>query len=281
MAQVPSWPLEDDQYEVVIVRYASRQTRRSEVYLNYHLYGEPDGPIGMDYYFWILRNAHRTIVIDTGYSESGGRNRQRGHLIHPAEALDLLGIDRDRCDVVLTHAHYDHAGNLDLFPSSSILIPRSEFDFWTSPLGQRRMYHHSIEDADIDRLREAHAEGRVRLAESAELSVAPGVRMIELGGHSPGQAILLVSTPQGPVLLASDATHYYEELERDMPFLVVDNLAAMYRGFDVMKDLAAQHDAIIIPGHDPDVLARHSSLTGPLAGVAAVIGAQPRNEGAR
>ena len=32
------------QHEVLIVRYGTRTTTRSDVFLNYHAYGEPDGP---------------------------------------------------------------------------------------------------------------------------------------------------------------------------------------------------------------------------------------------
>ena len=51
-----------DRYQVTIVKYGTRSTVRSEVYLNYHVYGEPDGPIGMDYFFWLVRNRERTIA---------------------------------------------------------------------------------------------------------------------------------------------------------------------------------------------------------------------------
>ena len=37
-------------YEVLAVRYWSRPATRSEVYLNFRLYGEPDAEIGMDYF---------------------------------------------------------------------------------------------------------------------------------------------------------------------------------------------------------------------------------------
>jgi glyoxylase-like metal-dependent hydrolase (beta-lactamase superfamily II) len=252
-------------YEVVAVRYGTRQARRSHVYLNYHLYGEPDGPIGMDYFFWVVRNDRRTIVVDTGFSEQGGSRRERTFPVRPAAALRELGIDPDTCTVVLTHAHYDHAGNLDLFPNSPIHLTRAEYEFWTSDQARRFQYHHSVEDADIDVLRGAAAEGRLRFT-GGTMTVAPGVRMIELRGHTPGQSIVTVDTADGLVVLASDAAHYYEELERDMPFCVVDDLKAMYAGFDHLKRLVADHDAVLVPGHDPDVVRRFEPVPGVLDG---------------
>ena len=63
-------------YEVLAIRYGSRPAVKSEVYLNFHLYGEPDAVIGMDYFVWVARNARRTIVVDTGFSADAGRRRE-------------------------------------------------------------------------------------------------------------------------------------------------------------------------------------------------------------
>jgi glyoxylase-like metal-dependent hydrolase (beta-lactamase superfamily II) len=59
-----------------------------------------------------------------------------------------------------------------------------------------------------------------------------------------------VSTAAGPVVLASDAVHYYEELERDRPFSTVASLADMYAAFDQIRDLA-RDGALVVAGHDP------------------------------
>ena len=114
----------DDEYTLWIVKYGTRTAMRHELFLNYGLYGEPDGSASMDYFFWIARNRLRTIVIDTGFSTEAGDIRGRTMLIHPREALAALGVDpRTAETVILTHAHYDHVGNNALFPTSALSRP--------------------------------------------------------------------------------------------------------------------------------------------------------------
>jgi len=68
-----------EQYEVLAVRYGTRQASAAEVFLNYHAYREPDRPLGMDYFFWVARNPARTVVIDTGFSPAGGAPADADH----------------------------------------------------------------------------------------------------------------------------------------------------------------------------------------------------------
>lgn len=262
-----------DRYQVTIVKYGTRQTVRSDVYLNYHLYDEPDGPIGMDYFFWLIRNADRTIVVDTGFSAAGGDRRRRTSLLAPAAAFDALGVDRAAGPpVVITHAHYDHTGNLDLFPASPVILAAAEYAFWTGPYADRTLLHHSVEDAEIAYLRRADREGRVRTFDT-DVELAPGVRVIRVGGHTPGQSVVTVNTSDGVVLLASDSVHYYEEFERSMPFTQVASLVDMYAAFERVRAMLDSGEVRhLVSGHDPDTLARFTPVTGALAGLAATIG---------
>lgn len=263
-----------DQYVVTIAKYGTRSTVRSDVFLNYPVYHQADGPIRMDYFVWVLRNDERTLVVDTGFSRHGGAVRKREMLMDPPELFTRLGVNPDDAPTVLiTHAHFDHIGNLRHFPRSPMLLSEAEYRFWQGKHAQRALFHHSVEDDELAALASYVDEGRVELF-GGRREVAPGVELVEIGGHTPGQSVVVVQTSEGPALLASDAIHYYEEYEADMPFTSVADLVGMYDGFDTIRRMVTSGEVRhLVSGHDPATLERFAAVEGDLAGFVATIGA--------
>ena len=259
-------------YRVLAVRYAERQTTLSEAYYRWSTYGEPDGPLQLSYYFWILDALHEPgsppIVLDCGFEPERGERMGRRCLCPPAEALARLGIDPAAVELlVISHIHYDHVGNLHLFPNARMPVARSELEFWTAdPVAQRPQFAAHADARGIELVRRAAAEERVDLIED-RADVAPGITAMRVGGHAPGQLVFEVAGEHGPIVLASDAIHYDDELEFERPFGIFTDLADMYRGYATLKRHAAS-GAAVIPGHDPSVMNRFAPLDGAAAGLA-------------
>jgi glyoxylase-like metal-dependent hydrolase (beta-lactamase superfamily II) len=254
-------------YEVLAVRYGTLRTRKSALYHRYEAYGEPDAEATLDYYFWVIRGEGRTLVVDTGFDPAVGERRGRTCLCAPREALSRLGVEpRSVPRLLITHFHYDHTGNIDAFPEAEILVPERELQFWTSPVARQVQFATHAEAGEIARIEEAHLAGRVRTL-GARTEIAPGIVAISVGGHSPGQQLLLVDGNEAKVVLTSDAVHFYEELELDRPFGVIANLEEMYTAYELVRQLAGE-EAVVLAGHDPAVATMFPSVGGGGDGIA-------------
>lgn len=248
-------------YEVTAVRYGTLTTTKAETYYRYHAYGEPDEPLAMDYYFWVVRDGDDVTLVDTGFDAVAGTRRGRTSLCTPREALADLGLAPDDVGrVVVTHLHYDHVGNLSTFPDAEVLLSGRELDFWTGPWARRLQFAQVVEDAEIAHVEAARREGRVTLL-ADDHEIAPGLRATWVGGHTPGQVVVSVATAGREVILASDAVHLYEEIERDRPFAILADLPGMYQAYQALRDRTGPGQ-VLVAGHDPAVMQRFSRVDG-------------------
>ncbi|GAA5145479.1 N-acyl homoserine lactonase family protein [Microbacterium pseudoresistens] len=258
-------------WEVLIVRYATWATSLSDLYLHHGIYGEPDGPGAMDYYFWIARNGDHTVVIDTGYRVSDGDARGRTTLVDPRSVLAEL-VPQGQTDVVVTHCHYDHVGNLGALPGSRVFIARDEYEFWTDPIASRPLFSTSASTAGMAELERAQREGRLTTF-SYSIEIQPGVTAVRVGGHTPGQSIVFVDTADGRVLLASDSIHLDDELELDRPFRISADLPAHYRALELARRMRDTGEVThVITGHQPGILAAYPPAGEGPDGLVGVIG---------
>jgi glyoxylase-like metal-dependent hydrolase (beta-lactamase superfamily II) len=110
-------------------------------------------------------------------------------------------------------------------------------------------------------------ENRVRF-HSGDAEIFPGVSLHLIGGHTMGLLAVRVATRRGWVVLASDASHFYANMEEVRPFPIVWSVAEMVDGYRRLRELA-ESPAHIIPGHDPLVLERYPAPSRELQGVVA------------
>lgn len=245
-------------YEVYAIRYARRDARRAEHFIG----GDPhDAPMPMDYFVWAVIGAERSLVLDCGFTEAVARRRRREWLRCPADSLRLVGLDPETIeDVVLSHLHYDHVGTFDKFPRATFHLQEPEMHYACGRHMRFPKLAHSFEPDDIAGIVKLNFGRRVRMY-NGRVDLAPGIALHLVKGHSAGLQCMTVETARGRVVLASDVTHFYENMEAGRPFTTAWHIGEMLEGFETLQALAPS-PRHIVPGHDPEVMARYPHLRG-------------------
>ncbi len=252
-----------DTYELFAIRYASRKANRHEHFIG----GDPhDGPMPMDYFVWVAKNAERAVVIDIGFTAESGGKRGRTLDRCPIDSLALVGVDPASVkDVVLTHMHYDHVGNFDKFPVARFHLQEPEMHYAVGRHMRHRQLAKSFEPDDVCGMVRLNFDGRV-VYHNGPADILPGIRIVPTGGHSAGLQFVTVKTARGVVVLASDVTHFYENMESYRPFTTAFHVGDMLEAFDTLRAHAAV-PALIVPGHDPLVMQRYPAPSPALEGI--------------
>src|SRR5580698_9329202 len=147
------------EYELLALRYATREARRHEHFIG----GDPhDGPMPMDYFVWVAKNADRAVVIDIGFTAESGGKRGRKMERDPIDSLMLLDVDPSKVeDVILTHMHYDHVGNFHKFPTARFHLQEPEIHYAVGRHMRHKQLARSFEPDDVCGIVRLNFDGRV------------------------------------------------------------------------------------------------------------------------
>lgn len=236
-------------YEIYAIRYATMTARTPQMN---HLSPDPHETTAadLDYFVWLIRGKNRDILVDTGFNEAASKSRKRTLDLNPVDALARFGVLAENLrDVIITHLHYDHAGNLDRFPRATFHLQDREMSYATGRCMCSHLLRHPFSAEDVTLMVRHVYDERVTFHDG-DGEVAPGVTLHRVGGHSDGLQVVRVATARGPVVLASDASHYFANMHRRSPFPIVYNIGDMHNGWTICERLAGHPDRII-PGHDP------------------------------
>jgi glyoxylase-like metal-dependent hydrolase (beta-lactamase superfamily II) len=238
------------EYELFAIKYAERDAKRSAHFIG----GDPhEGPMPMDYFVWVAKSAERTIIIDIGFNEEIAKKRKRDYLRCPAQSLALVGVSAaDVQDVIITHLHYDHAGNFPLFPNAQFHLQEPEMHFATGRYMRYARCGDAYEPEDICDVVRLNFAKRVKFYDG-DGDVAPGVRVHYTGGHTAGLQFASVHTKRGWVVVASDTSHFYENMFTERPFTRAFHVGQMLEAFDRLREIAPSVEHIV-PGHDSLVM---------------------------
>lgn len=242
-----------DIHEIYAIRYAHHDRMAAENFLHgdAHDLLQP-----LAYFVWAIVGPHGTFIVDTGFDRSMADKRGRTLLRPVAEGLKAVNITPGEVDdVIVTHLHYDHCGNHDLFPRAKYHLQEVEMAYSTGRCMCHAEMRIPFEVDDVVAMVRKVFEERVVFHDGSE-QIAPGITVHHVGGHSKGLQCVRVNTRRGHVVLASDASHLYDHFEQGRVFPITYSVAETLEGYATLRKLADSMDHIV-PGHDPQVLERY------------------------
>jgi glyoxylase-like metal-dependent hydrolase (beta-lactamase superfamily II) len=264
--------MSDDIHEIYAVRYAHHGPRNAS--MNF-IGGDPHQTSeDLDFYVWAVVGKQGTIIVDTGFDEVMAKRRDRTILKPVAEGLKSIGIQPDQVtNVIITHLHYDHSGNYDIFPKARYHLQDCEMNFATGRCMCDAKFRVAFEADDVTALVRKVFADRVTFHDGED-QVVPGVTVHHIGGHSKGLQAVRVKTQRGDVVLASDSAHLYAHLDERKVFPITYSADDAVAGYGKLEKLATSRNHIV-PGHDPKVLQRYPAPNDALKGWVARLDAEP------
>ncbi len=208
---------------------------------------------------WLIKRGSEWLLWDTGVPESA-LNNPKGWSTLPklivyhldktitGQLADIGLKASDITYVALSHTHGDHIGNVSLFPDSTVLMQRAEYDWISSP------------DGTNQNVNELKALARKLLGAPKHLQLLDGdtdvfgdgsVTLVSTPGHTPGSQSLLVHLKNsGFIILSGDVVHLEENFEKNrVPSLNTDK-AASIASMDKVRRMIATYGAKLFINHD-------------------------------
>jgi glyoxylase-like metal-dependent hydrolase (beta-lactamase superfamily II) len=209
---------------------------------------------------WLIEGTDKVVLVDTGVGDldevfSVFERYGDGLAVTRSPEQDLIaqladhGVRPEDVDlIVLTHLHFDHIGNNELFTKARFVVQRDELLRGLCPPRFGAYYypefrHHLIAVLD-----------RIEIVDG-DYNLSPGIKLLKIGGHTPGCQSVLVTTAAGRVCLTSDVMYNYRNLDLNWPTGSFWDLDALMRGYDRLR-LEAD---ILVPQHDWEFRERHPS----------------------
>ncbi|HUV01681.1 MAG TPA: MBL fold metallo-hydrolase [Bacteroidales bacterium] len=249
------WSQPKNIYDAYAIEYARNKSRTSAS--NIAIGGNSKDSVSFSYYFWYLNGDNgRKVLVDVGYVRDYSKPLTNQDYIRPDSALQRINVSPDEItDIIITHPHSDHIDGLNLFPAGTIWIQRNDYTYFVGDGWQKDADHRGLNKGDVLKIVQANLDGRVQFVDGDSIEIIPGIRVFIGSKHTFESQHLLVDTKAEKVLLASDDSWFYYNLDHELPIPLVLDADAYTAQLRKMKTLIPNKD-LIIPGHDPLVMHR-------------------------
>ena len=216
--------------------------------------GAKDEKVDIALVIWLIRGGGRTILFDSGFHrDTFSKQVPITDYLRPDEAVKTAGVEPDAVtDIVISHAHWDHLGGIDLFPKANVWIQKDEYRYYSTDAWQPGGDHGGIDPEDVKELLQLNTEGRLHLIDGDDVEIFPGIRAYTGSRHTYASQYLLVEG-HPPFVLASDNVYLYLNLSSHLA-------SATFSDADHPANIAQQSRMIALAGSPDRVVPGHDAL---------------------
>ncbi len=180
--------------------------------------------------FYVIRYKERIVLIDTGFSNK--KLAKRFGVDHK-DPIDLLQSELsvsppDVTDIVVTHNHFDHIGNVPLFPRAKVYVQEE-----------------ALKSPNASFLPK---DGRL-VTFKDEYALEPWLKIRHIGGHTKESSVVWLRTGEKTILFTGDEAYLLENIEQSRPLGFVHDKT---KNAQFLKEMKATDKVQFLTFHSPE-----------------------------
>lgn len=198
-----------------------------------------EGYIKLPYCYAVIKTDDWAAMVDVGYNDRD-YGKYLGDLFNvqdwspPREVLAEIGLTpEDIKHIFITHAHFDHFGNVDAFPNATFYIQKKELQEWVWAMSlpdRMRWILSGIDTGDILRGVQLARDKRLVVLDGPVEEVLPGIDLhVAYDSHTFACMWVTVrndgkTDSEDAWILAGDLVYQFENLHGASKQLRIDDL---------------------------------------------------------
>jgi glyoxylase-like metal-dependent hydrolase (beta-lactamase superfamily II) len=182
------------------------------------------------------------------------------------QELKRLGIQDDLTGIIITHAHFDHTGNLRNLKAEQVIIGKEDLDNHDKIGAVKCKYleKNNLTPAVLTPPKGGETDEYAAALQSTPvyLTKDKSLRYYVTPGHTPGSLVVVQTTDRGDLVFVGDITFSAEQIKESSPVAGMHfNIPQIRSTHKILRDLSRSGNKLLLPSHEEDISSKISSFS--------------------